>query len=342
MREGGLFLRLAWRELSANRGFAVSFSFTLAVGLVGLFTIEMLKTSFEASLAGKSRGVLGADVLISSRRRLSEAELADVARRMPPGTLARREAGLLSMALAAGGSRLVEVRAVDERFPFYSAAILRKQGRVDGESPKDLVRKTAAWIPPELISQIGTDTGGAVKIGEVAYTVSDVIEDDPATASMNLNLAPRVYVGLQTLAATGLLQTGSRVSFRYLYKTPPGTDVGALSRAIAGTLRSPDVRIQTHQGALEHLTRGVLYVGDYLGLVALTGLFLSAVGCIYLARSFLDSRMKAVAILVSLGASHATAFLVYLTRTAGSVYKAPPSARRHHRGKCTPSESRSV
>lgn len=314
MREGGLFLRLAWREIRANRGFAISFSLTLAVGLVGLFTIDMLKASFEAGLAVKSRSVLGADLLVNSRRRLTETELDGIARRMPQGTISRREASLLSMAQGAGESRLVELRAVDERFPFYSAAILKRQGRVDGDTSKDLAGGAAAWLPPELVLQLGINAGGAIKIGAVSYTVSDVLEDDPATASVSFNLAPRVYVGLQTLDATGLLQTGSRVSFRYLYKTPPGTDVAALSRSISGAIKSPQIRVQTHQTAIEHLTRGVLYVGDYLGLVALMGLFLSAVGCIYLARSFLDGRLQAVAILISLGASHATAFLVYLTQ----------------------------
>ena len=314
MREGGLFLRLAWREIRANRGFAISFTLTLAVGLVGLFTIDMLKTSFEASLAGRSRGVLGADLLVNSRRRLTETELDVIARRMPKDTILRREASLLSMAQGVGGSRLVELRAVDERFPFYSAMILKRQGRVGGETSKDLVRGAAAWIPPELVLQLGVKVGGALKIGDISYTVSDVIEDDPATASVSFNLAPRVYIGLQTLDATGLLQTGSRVSFRYLYKTPPGTDLTALSRSIIGALKSPEIRVQTHQTAIEHLTRGVVYVGDYLGLVALMGLFLSAVGCIYLARSFLDGRLQAVAILISLGSSHATAFLVYLTQ----------------------------
>jgi putative ABC transport system permease protein len=314
MREGWLFLRLALREISAGRGFAVSFTLTLAVGLVGLFAIEMLKGSFEASLEGKSRSVLGADLLVSSRRQLSEAELAGIGRLMPDGTLLRREASLLSMAAAPGGSRLVEVRAVDASFPFYATARLRDQGLVQAETPKDITRAAAAWLPPELAAQLGSAAGGSIKIGEVNYAVSDVIEDDPATASMNFNLAPRIYVGYQTLTATNLLQTGSRVSFRYLYKTPPGSDAAALARAVTKEFKTEDLRVRTHQGALEHLTRGVLYVGDYLGLVALTGLFLSAVGCIYLARSFLAGRLRAVAILISLGASHGTAFLVYLTQ----------------------------
>ena len=314
MREGALFLRLALREISGARGFALSFALTLAAGLTGLFAIEMLKASFEASLEGRSRTVLGADLLVSGRRRLSEAELAAIARLLPAGAELRREVTLLSMALAPGGARLVEVRAVDEAFPFYSSAGLRGRGRISGADRKDITEGNSAWVAPELASQLGAEPGTALKIGDVACAVTGVVTDDPATASMNFSLAPRVYVGLRTLAATNLLQTGSRVSFRYLYRLPAGSDAAALARAVGAGLKASGIRAVSHQEALENLTRGVLYVGDYLGLVALCGLFLSAVGCVYLARSFLASRLRAAAILVSLGASHGTAFLAYLSQ----------------------------
>lgn len=314
MREGWLFLRLALREISGDRGFALSFALTLAVGLSGLFALEMLKSSFEAALAGRSREVLGADVLVSSRRQLSEAELAAAAALLPAGSELRREVSLLSMALAPGGARLVELRAVDKAFPFYARAGLRLRGPVPGGEPKDIVSSRSAWVAPELASQLGAEPGSRLKIGDVSYAVTDVVEDDPASAGFGLNIAPRVYAGLQTLPATGLLAAGSRVSWRYLYRLPPGADAGAAARAVSAGLREAGIRAVSHGDALESLTRGALYVGDYLGLVALSGLFLSAVGCVYLARSFLASRMKAAAVLVSLGASHATAFLAYLTQ----------------------------
>ena len=65
MREGWLFLRLALREISGDRGFALSFALTLAVGLTGLFGLEMLKASFETALAGRSRA---ADANATRRR----------------------------------------------------------------------------------------------------------------------------------------------------------------------------------------------------------------------------------------------------------------------------------
>ena len=314
MREGWLFLRLALREISGDRGFALSFALTLAVGLTGLFGLEILKASFETALAGRSRAALGADVLLRSRRQMSEAELAAAAGLLPAGSELRREVSLLSMALTPGGARLVELRAVDGAFPFYAEAGLRGRGRVGGADAKDIVSSPSVWVAPELASQLGAAPGTELKIGDVVYSVTDIIDDDPAAAAMGLNIAPRVYAGLQTLPSTNLLATGSRVSWRYLYKLPPGADADAAARAVSGALREAGIRAVSHRDALESLTRGVLYVGDYLGLVALSGLFLSAVGCVYLARSFLASRMKAAAVLVSLGASHGTAFMTYLSQ----------------------------
>ncbi|MGD9643133.1 MAG: ABC transporter permease [Elusimicrobiales bacterium] len=314
MREGWLFLRLALREISGDKGFALSFALTLAVGLTGLFALEMLKASFEAALAGRSRAALGADVLVNSRRQLSEGELAAAAGLLPAGSELRREVSLLSMALAPAGARLVELRAVDGAFPFYGEAGLRGRGRVAGADSKDIVSSPSVWVAPELATQLGAVPGSRLKIGDVLYTVTDIIDDDPASAAMGLNLAPRVYAGLATLPATNLLSAGSRVAYRYLYRLPPGADADAAARAVSAGLRAAGIRASSHRDALESLTRGALYVGDYLGLVALSGLFLSAVGCVYLAHSFLTSRMKAAAVLVSLGASHATAFLSYLSQ----------------------------
>jgi hypothetical protein len=43
-----------------------------------------------------------------------------------------------------------------------------------------------AWVAPELASQLGAGPGSRLKIGDVFYTVTDIVDDDPAASAAGL------------------------------------------------------------------------------------------------------------------------------------------------------------
>ena len=76
------------------------------------------------------------------------------------------------------------------------------------------------WVYPELAIQLEVDIGDNIQIGGLDFTVSDFVESDPSVSSIALSASPRVYLGLNHLSQTDLIQYGSRVQFSLLYKLP--------------------------------------------------------------------------------------------------------------------------
>jgi putative ABC transport system permease protein len=76
-------------------------------------------------------------------------------------------------------------------------------------------------------------------------------------------------------------------------------------------LQDPAVQIETAKSASEDSSRQLGYLSDYLGLVAIIALFMSALGAAYLFRLFMTQRMREVAILRSLGLQATKAVSLY-------------------------------
>jgi putative ABC transport system permease protein len=308
-----LWLRLAWLEAWGDKAFSLTFGLSLSLGLSGFLLLDAFKASVSAHLDARSKGMLAADVAVSATHAFTDEQLAQLTAALPPGSATRRETSLMSMAAVEGQSRLVELRAIDAAFPFYGDFILHAGGRVDGGAPKAIVDQPLAWVYPELLLQLHARIGDRVKIGDASFTIADVVDEDPALSSSAMALAPRVFIGQAFLPDTGLVTLGSRVTHALLVRLPPGAPPGAdvvkaLRRAVP---REAGLRLRTHRDASEDLNRLLIYLNDYLGLVALVALFLSALGGAYLYRSFLARRTRDIAILLSLGGGIGLARRVY-------------------------------
>lgn len=296
-----LMFKLAWKELKFHKALAFSFMINLSLGLVGFITIEAFKASMANSLDGRSRAIMGADMVMSARRPLSVEELAKAKAVLPEGSLSREERSFFTMAWSGKSSRLVEIRAVDEGFPYYGALTLERSGQVIGGHHRGLHDTAKAWLYPELSIQLGLELGDQLRLGQGSFEVSDLILKDPSVSNMGFSPAPKVCISLQHLEATGLLGFGSRQEHRWLVKLPQQHDPKQVIKDIRQKLNSSDIVLKTHDEASQQISRLLSFISDYLGLVSLVALFLSALGTAYLFQSFVETRQKSMATLSAMG-----------------------------------------
>ena len=270
---------------------------------MGFLTLDAFKASVSYSLEQRSKAILGADLALSARRSLSEQEILIASETLPKGSVARQERSFFSMAWSGKASRLVEIRAVDAQFPNYGQLELKRAGLVDGQSKKSIIDDQSVWIYPEVSVQLGITIGDNLTLGDASFRVADIIERDPSVSNMGFSPAPKVMIGMKYLSSTGLLGFGSRQEHRWLATLPKGMDAESTSEDLRRALPASDVKIQTHRDASMQISRLLGYLGDYLGLVSLVALFLSAVGTAYLFQSFVDARHKTIATFTALGLS---------------------------------------
>ena len=77
-----------------------------------------------------------------------------------------------------------------------------------------------ALAEPLLLRRLGLGVGDVLRVGEHSYRIAGVIAREPDRGADAFVLGPRLLVDRATLAATGLIQEGSLIRYRYRIGLP--------------------------------------------------------------------------------------------------------------------------
>lgn len=311
-----ILLRLAIRELRRSWRFGLFFIFNLSLGLTGFVSLKAFNSALENQIKSNAKSILSADLAVSSRRELTDSELKDMRSVLPAGTLEGKNYEFFAMISSAKGSRLVLVKAVDAAYPFYGDLQLQSGQRIVSGSPKDILTQNSTWVYPELEAQMGLKAGDEIQLGQLKLKISDIVAKDETQIFRAATMAPRIFINRALLPESGLIKYGSTFSIAYLFKLPSNAKEELLKDDLYKKLTDPQVSVDTPATAGEDAGRQLGYLSDYLGLVALIALFMSALGAAYIYRLFLSSRMKEIAILRTLGLQSAEAVGVYVIQAS--------------------------
>ena len=306
-----LALRLAGRELRGGiRGFRI-FLACLAVGVAAIAAVGSMSAAIVAGLAADGQRILGGDVALRlSHRDLTPAQRdwlsahATISRSVFMRTMARAAAG--------PGHTLVELKAVDGRYPLYGALALEPAGAA-------LAYRDGAWgaaIDETLLARLGAAVGGRLRIGDAEFSIRAIIRDEPdrAGGAGALMLGPRVMIAGAALPATGLIRPGSLVRYIYRVRLADGTSLGGWKRSLKAAFADPPWQIRDRTNASPSIKRFVDRTALFMALVGLTALLVGGVGVGNAVRNYLAGRTETIATLKCLGAPARLIFQVYLVQ----------------------------
>lgn len=311
-----MLFRLAFRELLRSWRFGLFFIFNLSLGLTGFVSLQAFNTALESQIKANAKSILSADMAVAARRELTEDEQKKMQAVLPAGTQESKIYEFFAMISSKKGSRLVLVKAIDKAYPFYGELVLRSGKVIQQDSEKEILSAPKAWIYPELKSQLGLDVGDDIKVGNLDLQISDLVEKDATQTFRAMSLAPRIFINRDLLPQSGLMQYGSTFSLAYLFKVPANTQEDVLQENLYKALQDPAISVETPSSAGEDSGRQLGYLSDYLGLVSIVALFMSALGAAYIYRLFLSTRMKEIAILRTLGLQSGQAVGVYILQAS--------------------------
>lgn len=304
----GLWLRFAARDLrSGLQGFWIFLS-CLALGTAAIAVVGSLTASISRGLDEQGQALLGGDLEFALIHR--EASPAELAFLQGQGTLARTET-LRAMAVTPAQSTLVELKAVDSAYPLYGTL------KLDGDKTLEQALQPVngnfgAVADPLLMGRLGLKPGDTVKVGSAMLTISATIASEPDRISDGFILGPRLMVSDKALAATGLIQPGSLVTYQYKLKLAPGLTPGKV--AAAAKSASPDAgwRIRTRDNAAAGTDRFVQRIGYFMTLVGLASLIVGGAGIANAIAAFVARKTQSIATLKCLGATSNDVFGLYL------------------------------
>lgn len=308
-------LRLAWRESRASLRRIGLYGLSISLGVAAMVSVHSFRDDVTRSVQEQARELMGADARFEAQGPLPEAldsVVDSIADRQPLRSAGLVSTGSMVLAPGSGQVRLLQLRGVDGRWPLY--------GRVT-TTPADawprLAEPGVAIIDAAVRVQLGVEVGDSLRIGGRPVGIVAVVDDLPSGLGFQTALGPRVWLGGATLEGTGLIGFGSLVRYERFIAVADPEPLEALDERYAELWSASNVDVDTARGQAEQLTRGVRFLGDFLGLVGLAALLLGGVGVASAIHAFVKERIAQVAVLRCLGARQRTVFMAYVLQAAG-------------------------
>jgi putative ABC transport system permease protein len=302
---------MAWRDGRASLKRLGLFMSSIVLGIAALVSIQNFGKTLEETITGQSRELMGADFLIDSDHPATEKvqQIIDSL-----GGDQSREVNFVSMALFPGreGSKLIRVRAMEGAYPFYGDLLTRP-----ADAAGTYQQNNTALVDATLMVQFGLQPGDSIKIGRTVFAVGGSLVEAPGNTVVSTSVAPAVWIPLNALEQTGLVQTGSRLQYNYYFKTDAKADLPALYNALDPVLDDEGADMDLHTDTSQRLGRRFDNVGRFLKLVAFIALLLGCLGIASSVHIYMKEKRGSIAILKCLGASRRQTILIFLIQIAG-------------------------
>ncbi|WP_137180651.1 FtsX-like permease family protein [Roseomonas sp. AR75] len=296
-------LRLARRELRGGLKSLRIVLACLALGVAAIAAVGTLRAATEAGLAADGARLLGGDIEVrTSQRPMPQAALAWATSR---GAVVSEVIEMRAMAVAPSGERsLVELKAVDGRYPLYGELILAPaEARL---SPASVA------LEASVAERLGLAPGDTVRIGDASFTLAGLIATEPDRIASPAVLGPRAMILAEAIPATGLVQPGSLINYDTRVRLPPGTDPRAFARDWQQAQGDGGWRVRFAGQAEPGVNRFLDRAASFLTLAGLTALLVGGIGVATGVRAWLEARGRTIATLRCLGAPAGTILATYL------------------------------
>nr|WP_298164290.1 FtsX-like permease family protein [uncultured Pseudomonas sp.] len=279
--------------------------FAMIIAVAASTAIGYFSARLNDGMLLRATEFLGADLVLSGS---SPADQAQIERGKQLDLEHAQLVEFASVIATDEAIQLASVKAADSAYPLRgqlkSAAQLYGAEQVsDGPAPGE------AWAEARLFAALQLQIGDTIEVGAKPLRLTRILTYLPDEAGDFYSLNPHVLMHLDDLAATGVVQPGSRVRYRELWR-------GSAENLRAYRAAVTD-RLAAHQ-RLEDARDGNRQVGNalgraerYLNLASLAAVLLAGVAVALSAARFASRRFDASALLRCLGLSRLQALSLF-------------------------------
>ena len=330
-----IWLQHAWRTLvrDARAGELRVLLAAVALGVAALSSVSFLADRLNAGLQRDAKQLLGGDAVVVSDNPTPAAFVAKAQQLQLQGvttlsfpTMARgaaKQAG----ASQEPNSRLVALKVVEAGYPLRGQlkvmndlptaqnAIAQNTLDASAQTTTDIPAPRTVWAEPATLEALGLQVGDDVLLGNQRFTLRHVLVHEPDRGAGFMNFAPRLMMNAADLAATGLVQPASRITWRYAVVGQEAQVQQFMAWAEAQS-KQPEVRgvrVESLEAGRPEMRQTLDRAGKFLNLVALLAALLSAVAVALSARAFATRHLDDCAMLRVLGVSQRHMALAYTT-----------------------------
>lgn len=304
--------RSLWRDWRAGELRLLLIAVTLAVA--ALTAVGFFADRLQHGLQRDARALIGGDAVISSDNPPPPV-FAEQARALGLQTV--QTLGFPTMGRArdedGGAAKLVALKAVAPGYPLRGRLQVALQPDQPGAPTQDIPAPGTAWVDASLLVQLDLRMGQPLLLGDAVFRIDRVITAEPDRGAGFMSFAPRVMIHEADLAATGLVQPASRITWR-LAVAGADAPVRRFADWAQAQIDQPGVRglrLESLEGGRPEMQQTLARAEKFLNLVALLAALLSAVAVAIAARGFAQRHLDDCAMLRVLGLSQGTMARAY-------------------------------
>ncbi len=299
--------RMAWRDSRTSRGRLLFFALAMLVGVAAIAGVTAFGENLRQAINDQSRSLLGADMIVTSRRPFSEQQVKLFQSFKGEMSESAYLSAMISFPKSNDG-RLIQLRAVPDAFPYY--------GELTTEPPsaKDTFRRGGVLVEESLLAQYNAQVGDPIKLGRWTGVIAGKLRQVPGETMAFGAFAPRVYISVQDLQHTMLLRPESLARFRVSFRFPETVNVDELVEQVEPELVSMRLGVDTVKERREELGQSMTNLYNFLNLSGFIALLLGGIAVGTALQLHIRHKLATVATLRCLGVEAGRTMAIYLVQ----------------------------
>lgn len=298
--------KMAWRDSRKSRPRLLLFTSSIILGIAALVAVYSFSTNLKRDIDEQAKSLTGADLVVLSRKPMSEG----VTRMLDTiGDERAKELNFISMLyfIKGEGSKLVQVKALEGKFPFY--------GEIEttpAKAVKSLSAGNNVLIDKTVMLQFHAQPGDSVKLGSINFAIAGFLDNAPGQTGITAMVTPIVYIPMAYLSQTKLAQAGSRINYFYYYKFNTAAKLSAVLKKIRPVLEKEGIEYETVASKKQNIGRSFDDLNRFLTLSGFVALLLGCIGVGSAIHVYIREKLAAISTLRCLGVKAWEAFFIYL------------------------------
>ena len=271
----------------------------IVVAVASVTAISLFVDRLQSALIEQSATFLAADRVLSGSAPAPES-IRDSARALG---LQQAETVTFASMLYTGpeANLLASVKAVSDAYPLRGVLRVSEEPFGPDAVTQELPLPGEIWLDARLFPALSLSLGDQVDVGFKSLKVTRVLTREPDRGGSFTDLAPRALMRIEDLAATRIVQPGSRISYRYLLRGD-SADIEAAFE----TLNDDEVKRYRWLGARdssEAIGNALGRAESFLLLGGLLAVLLAGVAVALAAHRYSRRHFDHVGVLKTLGAT---------------------------------------
>ncbi|MBL7700160.1 MAG: FtsX-like permease family protein [Chitinophagaceae bacterium] len=304
-------LKMAWRDSRRNYSRLLLFGSSVILGIAALVAVYSLGDNLRRNIDVQAATLIGADLELSGNKE-APGEIVHIMDSVSNERSEERSFASMITFLKGNGSRLIQVRALKGDFPYYGTL-----ETVPVTAQQTFRRRRAALVDKTLMLQYDAKPGDSIQLGEINFVIEGSLSKAPGQTGLSASIAPVVYIPMDYLEQTGLMQKGSRITYRYFMKFDRPVDPQQLIERIEPRLDLNGFWYETIESEKEDTGRSFRDLTYYLEIVGMIALLLGCIGVASAIHIYVKEKIGTIAVLRCLGAKSSQSFLIFLLQIIG-------------------------